>query len=260
MSSDPHNRFGGIARLYGADALERLLASHVCVVGIGGVGSWAAEALARSAVGSITLIDLDEICQTNLNRQVHALDGTIGQVKVDVMRDRIRMIHPDCRIAARQAFFGAATAESILATRYDYVVDAIDNAHDKSRLIVDCRERKIPIICAGGAGGRRDPNQIRIADLSRAIHDPLLARVRRILRQDYGFPRNLKTKFRVDCVFSPERSVYPQSDGSVCEKRDPKAGQRSGRESGLGTVSVVTGAFGFAAAARVIESIATGSG
>lgn len=253
-------RFGGIARLYGTDALKRLLASHVCVVGIGGVGSWAAEALARSAVGSITLIDPDEICRTNLNRQIHALEGTIGQAKVEVMRDRILMIHPDCRIDARQSFFTAATAESVLATRYDYVIDAIDNAHHKCRLIIDCRERQIPIICAGGAGGRRDPNQIRIADLARAIQDPLLARVRRILRQDYGFPRNLKKNFRVDCVYSPELSVYPQTDGSVCEKRDPEAARRPGRESGLGTVSFVTGAFGFAAAARVIERIANGSG
>ena len=253
-------RFGGIARLYGRDGLKHLLASHVCVVGIGGVGSWAAEALARSAVGSITLIDLDEICQTNLNRQIHALEGTIGQAKVDVMRERIRMIHPDCRVDARQTYFTAATAESILATRYDYVIDAIDNAEHKCRLILDCRERQIPIICAGAAGGRRDPNRIQIADLARVIQDSLLARVRRILRQDYGFPRDLRRKFQVDCVFSPEPSVYPQADGSVRARRDPKAVLRLDCESGFGTAAFVTGGFGFAAAARVIERLATGSG
>jgi tRNA A37 threonylcarbamoyladenosine dehydratase len=250
--------FGGIARLYGREGLKRLLASHVCVVGIGGVGSWAAEAIARSAVGSITLIDLDEICQTNLNRQVHALENTIGRAKVDVMRERIQMIRPDCRVDARRTFFTAATADAILATRYDYVVDAIDNAPNKCRLIVNCRDRQIPIICAGAAGGRCDPNRIVTTDLSRSVQDSLLARVRKMLRKDYGFPRDPRRKFRIDCVFSSERAVYPHIDGTVCTTKDPRTDLRLDCESGFGTVSFVTGAFGFALAARVVETIAQG--
>ena len=250
--------FGGIARIYGREGLERLWESQVCVVGIGGVGSWAAEALARTAIGSITLVDLDEICRTNLNRQVHALEGTVGRAKVDVMRERIQMIHPDCRVDARQVFFTSNTAESVLATRYDYVIDAIDNAPNKCRLIAGCRERQIPIICAGAAGGRRDPNRIVTTDLSRSIHDSLLARVRKLLRKDYGFPGDPKRKFRVDCVFSPEPAVYPQADGTVCATKDPETDLRLDCESGFGTVSFVTGAFGFALAARVVEAIAQG--
>jgi tRNA A37 threonylcarbamoyladenosine dehydratase len=169
------------------------------------------------------------------------------------------MIHPGCRVDARQVFFTASTAESILATRYDHVIDAIDHAPDKCRLILECRERKTPVICAGAAGGRRDPCRTQTADLARVIQDSLLARVRRILRQEHGFPRDIRRKFRVDCVFSPERAVHPQIDGTVCETRDPESDLRLDCESGFGTVSFVTGAFGFALAARVVEKIATGS-
>ncbi len=249
-------RFGGIGRLYGRTGLQRLLEAHVCVVGIGGVGSWAAEALARSAVGAITLVDLDEICETNLNRQIHAVEGTVGRAKVQVMADRIQSIHPECRIEACQEFFTPATADALLQPPYDHVIDAIDNVSNKCLLITRCRSAGVPIICAGGAGGRRDPTRITIDDLTRAIHDPLLARVRRVLRQDYGYPREPGRKFRVECVYSPEPAVYPQNDGSVCTTRETEL--RQDCESGLGTASFLTGAFGLALAARVVDRITHG--
>ena len=251
-------RFGAIARLYGRDGLERLRTARVCVIGIGGVGSWAAEALARSSVGALTLIDLDEICETNLNRQVHALDETIGRAKVDAMAERIQAINPDCRVTAQQVFFTPANAESILAETFDHVVDGIDNVPNKCLLLARCRALGIPIVTAGAAGGRRDPGRVQTADLSRAIHDSLLARVRKILRRDHGFPRERRWKFRIDCVFSPETTVFPQSDGSVCATRDEETELRLDCESGFGTAAFVTGTFGFALAARVVNRIASG--
>lgn len=251
-------RFGGISRLYGRDGLQRLQAAHVCVVGVGGVGSWAAEALARSAVGAITLVDLDEVCETNLNRQVHATEGTVGRPKAEVMADRIRAVQPDCQVDARQVFFTPSTADSILQPGTDFVIDAIDNVPNKCLLIARCRSLGLPVITAGAAGGRRDPGQIQTVDLARAIHDPLLARVRKILRQQHGFPRERRRKFKVDCVFSPEPTQYPQSDGTVCPNKDSATDLRLDCESGYGTASFVTGAFGFALAARAVTRIAEG--
>ena len=249
-------RFGGIGRLYGQNGLRRLLEAHVCVIGIGGVGSWAAEALARSALGAITLVDLDEVCETNLNRQVHAIEGTVGRAKAEVMAGRIQAIHQECRVTARQEFLTAATADSILEQGYNFVIDAIDNVPNKCLLIARCRSLDLPVITAGAAGGRRDPGQIQTVDLARAIHDPLLARVRKVLRQNYRFPRDRRRKFEVDCVFSPEPMLYPQPDGSVCPSKDPRTDLRLDCESGYGTASFVTGAFGFALAARVVTRIA----
>ena len=166
-------RFGGIARLYGDDGLEKLRAAHVCVVGIGGVGSWTAEALARSGVGNLTLIDLDEVCLTNTNRQIHALKDSIGKAKVQEMDKRIRGINPDCTVETRVEFFTEQTSDSILATRYDYVVDAIDGVSNKSLLLAQCRAREIPVITCGAAGGRRDSTAVCVADLARAKYDRL---------------------------------------------------------------------------------------
>lgn len=256
MDSTLERRFGGISRLYGQDGLRRLLQAHVCVVGIGGVGSWAAEALARSAVGAITLVDLDEVCETNLNRQVHAIEGTVGRAKVEVMADRIRAIQPECRVEARQVFFTPATADNILQPGFDFVIDAIDNVPNKCLLIARCRSLDLPVITTGAAGGRREPGRIQTADLARAIHDPLLAKVRKVLRQEHGFPRERRLKFEVDCVYSPESRFFPQENGSVCPSKDPGTPLRLDCESGFGTASFVTGAFGFALAARAVTHIA----
>ena len=248
-------RFGGIARLYGDDGLEKLRAAHVCVVGIGGVGSWTAEALARSGVGKLTLIDLDEVCLTNTNRQIHALENSIGKAKVQEMEERIRGINPDCTVKTRVEFFTEQTADSILATRYNYVVDAIDGVSNKSLLLAQCRERKIPVITCGAAGGRRDSTAVCLVDLARAKYDRLFFNVRKKLRQDHGFPRGRK-KFGIMSVYSAEPVIYPQENGSLCEVKPVNTGLRKlNCEGGLGAATQVTGAFGFAAAGYVIREL-----
>jgi tRNA A37 threonylcarbamoyladenosine dehydratase len=248
-------RFGGIQRLYGTAGQERLRRAHVCVIGIGGVGSWAVEALARSGVGTLTLVDLDDVCISNVNRQLHAVTGEFGKPKVEVMTARAQLINPDLALLPRQLLFTAATAEEILATKYDGVLDAIDDTAMKALLIARCVEKQIPIVTTGGAGGRRDPTAIRLDDLAHTTHDGLLANVRKLLRTEHNFPRDPKAKFGVPCVFSPEPQVFPASDGSVCATPEPGAKLRLDCKSGYGTATFVTGAFGFAAAAEVVKRI-----
>lgn len=258
--SDYDFRFGGIGRLFGTDGLARLRLAHVCVVGIGGVGSWAVEALARSGIGHFTLIDLDEICVSNVNRQLHAINPDIGRAKVEVMAERIRAINPDCDVRPMPEFFTETNAASLLQDRYQYVVDAIDSLTNKCRLIALCREKQIPIVTCGGAGGRRDPTQVRIADLALATHDRLLTKVRDVLRKEFGFPGGAK-KFGVQAVYSPEAPVFPARDGGVCNRRETAADGESLKlncDSGFGTATFVTGAFGFAAAGLVTQHIAAG--
>jgi tRNA A37 threonylcarbamoyladenosine dehydratase len=254
--SDYENRFGGIARLYGKGGLDKLHAAHVCVVGIGGVGTWATEALARSGIGALTLVDLDEVCVTNINRQLHALTETIGRAKVEVMAERIRAINPNCRVTAEQKFFSEQTATDLLAPKFDFVLDAIDDVTNKVLLLVRCREKNLPVIACGGAGGRRELTSVRLGDLSQASHDKLLAEVRRCLRLEHGFPAG-QLPMNVPCVYSVERTMFPQPDGSVCAMRSAaEDGTRLNCNSGLGSATFVTGAFGFAAAGLVVRRIA----
>ena len=248
-------RFGGILRLFGKDGQERLRQAHVCVIGIGGVGSWAVEALARSGIGNLTLVDLDDVCISNVNRQLHALTGEFGKPKVEVMAARVQLISPDCVVRAEQMLFTASTAEALLATNYDCVLDAIDQTAMKALLIARCCQRKLLVVTTGGAGGRRDPTAIRVDDLARSTHDGLLSATRKLLREEHGFPRDTKKKFGVPCVFSPEAQVFPASDGTVCEKPETDSNLRLDCRSGYGTVTFVTGAFGFAAAAQVVKLI-----
>jgi tRNA A37 threonylcarbamoyladenosine dehydratase len=248
-------RFGGIRRLFGADGQDRLSRAHVCVVGLGGVGSWAIEALARTGLGALTLVDFDEICISNVNRQLHAVTGEFGKPKVAVLAERARLIQPDCDVHPLQTQFTASTAAEILAPRFDGVLDAIDRPALKALLIAGCRERGIPVASAGGAGGRRDPTQIRVEDLARVSHDRLLRVTRNMLREEHDFPRGVKRKFGVRCVYSPEAQVFPARDGSVCETPEPDADLRLDCRSGYGTACFVTGAFGFAAAAEIVRII-----
>ena len=248
-------RFGGIRRLYGVAGETRLRHSRVCVIGIGGVGSWAVEALARSGVGALTLVDLDDVCISNVNRQLHAVTGDFGKPKVEVMAARVKLINPDCAVQAEQLLFTDGTAEQILSPKYDCVLDAIDSREMKALLIARCREKGIPIVTTGGAGGRRDPTALHVDDLARASHDGLLANVRRLLRSEYNFPRDLKQDFGVRCVFSTEAQVFPTGNGGVCDEREPGARLRLDCRSGYGTATFVTGAFGFAAAAEVVKRI-----
>ena len=265
MMSDFDFRFGGIARLYGTAALSRFRAAHVMVVGIGGVGSWVVEALARSGIGRLTLVDLDEVCVSNINRQLHALDSTVGRSKVEVMVERVRTISPEARVEGRVEFFTADTAsrllgletDSISEDRPDFVVDAIDAMSNKVRLIALCQGAGIPLVVCGGAGGRRDPTEVRVADLATVTHDRLLSEVRKRLRREHGFSRTSK-KLRIECVHSAEAPVFPGRDGQVCATRasDNELPLRLNCESGFGSATQVTGTFGFAAAARVLARLA----
>jgi tRNA A37 threonylcarbamoyladenosine dehydratase len=265
MMSDFDFRFGGIARLYGTATLSRFRAAHVMVVGIGGVGSWVVEALARSGIGRLTLVDLDEVCVSNINRQLHALDSTVGRSKVEVMVERVRTISPEARVEGRVEFFTADTAsrllgletDSISEDRPDFVVDAIDAISNKVRLIALCQGAGIPLVVCGGAGGRRDPTAVRVADLATVTHDRLLSEVRKRLRREHGFSRTSK-KLRIECVHSAEAPVFPDRDGQVCATRasDNELPLRLNCESGFGSATQVTGTFGFAAAARVLARLA----
>jgi tRNA A37 threonylcarbamoyladenosine dehydratase len=247
-------RFGGIKRLYGAEGFERLRRAHVCVVGLGGVGSWTVESLARTGVGALTLVDLDDICISNVNRQLHALDGAFGQSKAEALAARVRAINPECKVSPVQSFFLKSTAEKILRTRFDFVVDAIDSPARKCLLIAACRERAIPVITVGASAGRRDPTAVHVVDLARSTHDRLLQEVRKKLRTKHGFPRGEK-KFGVECILSREGPVFPGNDGCVAKALPPGTDLRLDCNSGLGTASFVTGAFGLVAAARVVQGI-----
>ncbi len=251
-------RFGGIARLYGQQALERFRSSHVAVVGIGGVGSWAAEALARSGIGAITLFDLDDICISNTNRQIHALTDTVGKLKVEVLADRMRRINPDMQVHACVQFVTPGNLPALFADGFDYVFDATDSVKAKTAMIAYCRRHKIPIITSGGAGGQTDPTLIRIADLSRTTQDPLLAKIRNNLRRLHGYSRNPKRKFAVDAVYSSENLVYDQGDGTVCQSRPNNAGPaRLDCASGFGAATHVTACFGMAAVGHILKKLAS---
>lgn len=248
-------RFGGIARLFGTAGLDRLRRAHVAVIGIGGVGVWTAEALARSGVGELTLIDLDDLCVTNVNRQLHALEGTIGIAKVDAMADRIRVINPEATVNAIGEFFTAANTDALLTDDLDFVVDAIDNVPNKCLLLAECRRRSIPVITCGGAGGRQTGLGLRVDDLARSTHDHLLKQVRKTLRQDFQFPADSKSTFGIPAVFSTAAPVYPWTNGSVCASREAGSDLKLDCASGFGTAAFVTGALGFAAAEHVVHRL-----
>jgi tRNA A37 threonylcarbamoyladenosine dehydratase len=257
-SEDYEQRFGGLARLYGRAGLERLRAAHVCVVGVGGVGSWTVEALARSGIGALTMIDLDDVCVTNVNRQLHALDGQIGRPKIEALADRVRLINPACRVACIVEFFTAASAASLLEPRYGFVVDATDKLTNKCLIITGSRERGYPVLTVGGAGGKRDGTAVRVVDLALSVQDELLRQVRRKLRRDCGFPRGQYDPFGVACVYSPEKPVFPWADGTCSAEPEPGSSLKLDCASGFGTATPITGAFGFAAAGEVVRQIAGG--
>ena len=253
-------RFGGIARLYGSEGLERLSAAHVAVVGIGGVGSWAAEALARSGVGEISLFDLDDVCITNTNRQVHALSGAIGKAKVDVLAERLRAINPNCVVHAVADFVTRDTMAEYITEEMDAVIDCIDSVFAKAALISWCKRRKIQIIATGGAGGQVDPTQVQVADLNKTFNDPLVAKVRSLLRRDYGFSRTPGRTYSITCVYSSEQPRYPQPDGSVCQaKAATDDGTRLDCAGGFGASMMVTATFGMVAAAKIVDKLVAGA-
>ena len=256
-SSDRLYRFGGIARLYGAAALDVFGQSHVAVIGIGGVGSWAAEALARSGIGEITLFDLDDICVSNVNRQIHALNSSVGQMKTQAMAERLKDINPELKVNAVHTFITPKNLEKHINAKFNYVFDATDSVSAKTALIAYCSRNKIKLICSGGAGGQVDPTLIQIADLNKTIQDPLLAKVRNNLRRLHGFSRNPKRKYRIDCVFSTEQLRYQQHDGSVCFGRPDESGPvKLDCASGFGSITHLTGTFAFVAVSQILKKLA----
>ncbi|WP_334178857.1 tRNA threonylcarbamoyladenosine dehydratase [Pseudoxanthomonas sp.] len=259
MKKELRDRFAGIDRLYGVGTVERHAAARVAVVGMGGVGSWVVEALARSGIGHLTLIDADDICVSNTNRQLPALDGHYGRNKAEAMAERCRAINPLIDVDAVPHFLTSGNLTELLDRGFDLVLDACDSFRVKVEMIAWCRRRKLPIVVSGSAGGRTDPTQIRLRDLSRTEHDALLALVRKKLRAEFNFPKNKDRYFGVQAVYSLENVKYPQADGSVCGLR-PQLGADAALKLdcgvGLGAATHITGAFAFAMVGKALEALA----
>ncbi len=256
LSEDYLYRFGGLGRLYGQHALTWLAQAHVAVVGLGGVGSWAAEALARSGIGQLTLMDLDDVCITNTNRQSHTLASTVGQSKLSATSDRLLQINPELVVNGVDDFLSTRNMTACIGKQHDVVIDATDATQTKAALAAYCSAAKIRLVMVGSSGGKRDPGKIAVADLARTDNDPLLARIRARLYQQHNFARDSRRKFRIDAVYSTERMVYPKPDGSVCERKQfVQGGTRLDCTTGYGSSVMVTGSFGFVAAARAVERV-----
>lgn len=253
-TSDYERRFGGVRRLYGEAGIKKLQAAHIVVIGIGGVGSWTAEALARNAIGHITLIDLDNIAESNVNRQLHAVDGAFGKAKVSAMHERILSINPHCVVIEIEDFITIENLESLLNFQCEVIVDCIDDAQAKIALADFCKRKQLPLIMAGSAGGRLDPTRAQVADLAFVTGDRLLSKVRNQLRRDYAFPKASNTKksakFGIDCVYSDEQAIKPES---ACEVDSSAI---TGLNcAGYGSSVCVTAPFGFTAAQLAIQKI-----
>lgn len=246
-------RFAGVARLYGVDGLEKFRISRIMVIGVGGVGSWVTEALVRSGIGELILIDLDHVSESNTNRQIHALEGEYGKAKVVALKERTLRISPQCQVQCVEDFVSPDNVDSLIPqSGCDFVVDCIDDFKAKAAIIAHCKRVKIPMITVGGAGGQSDPTQIQVVDLSRSIHDPLLSKTRQLLRKQYGFPKD--KSMRVKCVYSKEQSIYPQANGEVDKIRSSTVGS-SLHCGGLGSATHVTASFGFVAVSYILRKL-----
>ncbi|NRB39685.1 MAG: tRNA cyclic N6-threonylcarbamoyladenosine(37) synthase TcdA [Pseudomonadales bacterium] len=254
LSSDYLQRFSGIARLYGSESLTHLSQAHFIVIGLGGVGSWVAEALARSGIGEISLMDLDDLCITNTNRQLPALTSTIGHSKVATLAARLSDINPEIKIHQIEDFLDQENLKEHIHPHHNFVIDAIDAASVKACLIAYCSARKIPMLTAGSAGGKSDPRQVTSDDLSRTISDPMLAKVRQLLFKRHGFRSDSNRKFRIEAVYSPEQAIFPKPDGQVCaQKSAMQDGIKLDCSGGFGASTMLAGTMGFVAAERAIK-------
>lgn len=257
ISEEMKNRFGGVARLYGQRALARFSESRVVVVGVGGVGSWTVEALARSGIGRIRMVDLDEICITNVNRQLHAMDGQIGRQKTAAMAERVCAINPECEIEVIEGFFTERSVDQVLGGEIDGVIDAIDSMQHKALLLAECRRRGIPVVTCGGAGGRKDATRIQVRDLAFSGKDALLHQLRKKLRREHGFVAvemgSKPEPMGIMAVFSDEPPVYPTGDGGVSCEKPEGAEMRLSCETGYGTATHVTSTFGVVAAGVMLD-------
>jgi tRNA A37 threonylcarbamoyladenosine dehydratase len=261
-----HRRFDRLGRLIGDRRMKRLMDSHVMVIGLGGVGSWAAEAVARSGVGRLTLVDFDEICVTNANRQLHALSKLVGKQKAEVMAERMKEINPRIEVNGLVKFYNAEHSAEIFASRPDFVVDAIDNVTSKGHLLAHCRQERIRVVCSTGSGGRLDPTRIKVCDLGRTEMDPLARELRKFLRQRHGFPAADGEDFGIPAVYSDEPATAPielhYDNGKgfrcVCPNGDNPYFQCENRNVIMGNASFVTGTFGMVCASVVVRGLLEG--
>jgi tRNA A37 threonylcarbamoyladenosine dehydratase len=258
-----HRRFDRMARLVGDRPMKTLLRSHVLIAGLGGVGSWAAEAVVRSGVGRVTVIDFDAVCVTNANRQLHALDETVGRPKAEVMAERLRRINPRAEIRAEARFIDQGACAELLGDKPGYVIDAIDSVASKCQLLAYCKTQGIPVVTSTGSGGRLDPTRVRVADLSKTESDPLARDIRRILREKHGFPKKEGAAFGIPAVFSaephrkPKELHYDHGKGfrCVCPQKDNPFFNCDERNLIYGNAGFVTGAFGLAAASVAVRGL-----
>ena len=244
QNDEYERRFAGVAKIYGEDSFNHYEHSHVMVIGIGGVGSWAVEALARTGLGELTLVDMDVIAASNINRQLPAMTTTLGHEKIQVMAERCRAINPRIKINLIDDYLTADNIQDVLANTPDLILDCIDDVKAKFALMLHCRFNKIPLIVSGGAGGKLDPLKIRVADLSKTEQDPMLAKLRTQLRSK-GICKKPKEKFGITCVYSIDN---PFSSAEVC----PSAGLRCG---GYGSAVVVTSSFAMVAVSEVLKKL-----
>lgn len=250
-------RFLGLERLYGPEACARLRAARVMVVGLGGVGGWTVEALARSGVGGLALVDADEVCVSNTNRQIHALAGSFGRPKALALAERVQAIAPATAVEPLQRFFTKTSAAELLGCKPDLVIDAMDSLSNKALLIAECRTRGLPVVVCGGAGGKKDPFRIRRGDLGLSEGDALLMLLRKKLRRAHGFPRGEGRKFRIPCVWSDEKPVLPWE---ACGLPAPAAAEGPVKldcAEGFGAACHLAGTFGFMLAAIAVELLTT---
>lgn len=266
---DHARRFGGLDRLYGPGALQRLAGAHVAVAGIGGVGSWCVEALARSGVGALTLIDLDNIAESNINRQLHALDSTLGQAKVQAMADRIAQINPDCRVNAVEDFVAPENPAEVIPAAASVLVDCTDQASAKIAMILHARGRRLPLLVCGGAGGKTNPLALRAGDLSESTNDALLAKLRNVLRRQHGFVRPVQAasggkgrgkvpRMGVRVLWFDQAAILPAAWEQQGDDTTAEAPQGLSC-AGYGSAVSVTASMGMAAAAEAVHHVLHGA-
>lgn len=263
-----HRRFDRAARLFTEPGLHALMAARVLVVGVGGVGSFAAESLARSGVGSLTLVDFDRVCVTNTNRQLHAMQGTIGRPKVEVMAERLRLVHPTGHVEPLPVFYNAETSDRVLSGSVSYVVDAIDNLTAKAHLLATCLRLGIPVVSSMGAAARLDPTAVRADDLGNTFKDPFASALRKVLRKEHavsverGRPTGIQAVFSTEDPIPPSPPSYDEGVGFRCVCPGGKNGLHDcDRRARIdGTASFVTGTFGLVAASVVVRALISGSG
>jgi len=256
MSQD-EPRFRGFAQLVGEQSFSRIASSSVCVIGLGGVGSWVVEALARCGIGAVSLVDLDEVCITNVNRQLHALSDHVGKPKADLLRDRVMQINPGCNVLSVRKFFTRENADQILLPEYDLIIDTIDSVDHKTDLILECVYRDLPVITAGSGGERLNPLSIKLADLAYTEYDPLLQIVRKRLRQQHDFPRGERGRFDIPCVYAPLQRGPRRPAG--CEVEEGESKTRKSCNDGLGSAVFMTGSMGFVVASEAVRLLSLDS-